>query len=194
MTVPMALLALLETTESSHGFALKKRYDDLLGRDRELKFGQVYSTLARLERDGLAAGIGFEQGGAAERKLYAITDAGLTEIDTWLRTPQLPGGRPTELFTKVILALVSGRPAGEILDAQREVYLQRMREVTNARAHGDVVDRLAGDFELVHLEADLKWVELAGQRLDQLAIQLNTKQAEAKQPDARQLDTTGQPS
>jgi DNA-binding PadR family transcriptional regulator len=184
MTVPLALLTLLETSGSSHGFALKNRYDDLLGRDRELKFGQVYSTLARLERDGFAAGVGFEHGGAAERKLYAITDAGLTEVDTWLRTPQLPGGRPTELFTKVILALVSGRAAGEILDAQREVYLQRMREVTRSRAHGDVVDRLAGDFELVHLEADLKWVELAGQRLDQLAKELSTAH----------LNTKGQPS
>ena len=188
MTVPMALLALLETTGSSHGFALKKRYDGLLGKERELKFGQVYSTLARLERDGLAAGIGFAQGGAAERKLYAITDAGITEVDTWLRTPQLPGGRPTELFTKVILALVSGRPAGEILDDQREVYLQRMRVVTHARTRGDVVDRLAGDFELLHLEADLKWVELAGQRLDQLAEQLNAKQL------TRQLKTKGQTS
>lgn len=180
MTVPMALLALLESTGSSHGFALKKRYDDLLGKEQELKSGQVYSTLARLERDGLAAGIGFEQAGAAERKLYAITDAGLTEFNTWLRTPQHPGGRPTELFTKVILALVSGRPARKILDAQREVYLQRMREVTRARTHGDLVDRLAGDFELVHLEADLKWVELAGQRLDQLAEQLNATQPKAQ--------------
>jgi hypothetical protein len=60
------------------------------------------------------------------------------------------------------------------LDAQREVYVQRMREVTRDRTNGDVVDRLAGDFELVHLEADLKWVELAGQRLDRLAKELNT--------------------
>ena len=49
----MALLALLDRTPS-HGFALKRRYDDLLGHDRELRFGQVYATLARLERDGCA--------------------------------------------------------------------------------------------------------------------------------------------
>lgn len=180
MTVSLALLTLLETTGSSHGFALKRRYDTLLGRDRELGFGQVYSTLARLERDGLAAGVGFEHGGAAERRLYAITDSGLTEINTWLRTPQLPGGRPTELFTKVILALVSGRPAEQLLDAQREVHLQRMREITCGRANGDVIDRLAGDFEMVHLEADLKWVALAGQRLNQLAKELNTRQLDAQ--------------
>jgi hypothetical protein len=43
-----------------------------------------------------------------------------------------------------------------------------MRELTQARGEGDVVDRLSGDFELLHLDADLKWVELAGQRLEQL--------------------------
>lgn len=172
MTVPMALLALLGTTESAHGFALKRQYDALLGRVRELKFGQVYSTLARLERDGLAEGTGVAHGGAAERKLYAITESGVSEVDTWLRTPRLPVGRPSELFTKVILALVSGRSAAEVLDAQREVYLRRMREITKRRHDGDVIDRLAGDFELMHLESDLNWVELAGQRMDALRARI----------------------
>lgn len=167
MTVPLALLTLLEPAPA-HGFALKRRYDEFLGKDRELKSGQVYSTLARLERDGLAQGVGFEQGGAAERKLYAITSAGVSEVDVWLGTPALPGGRPSELFTRVILALVAGRPAEQVLDGQRAVYLGRMREITRGRDEGDVVDRLAGDFELAHLEADLKWVELAGARLADL--------------------------
>lgn len=168
----MVLLTLLETAGSTHGFALKRQYDDLLGRSTELKTGQVYSTLARLERDGLAAGVGFEQGSAAERKVYAITEAGVSEVETWLHTPTLPGGRPTELFTKVVLALVSGRPAERVLATQREVYLERMRELTRGRADGDAVDRLARDFELLHLDADLRWVELAGQRLEHLAAQV----------------------
>jgi DNA-binding PadR family transcriptional regulator len=174
MTVSMALLALLDATESSHGFALKRQYDDLLGGERELRSGQVYSTLARLERDGLAAGVGVSRAGAGERKLYAITDAGVSEFDAWLRTPHGAGGRPTELFTKVILALVSGRSAAEVMDGHREVYLTRMREVTRARSEGDVVARLTGDFELLHLEADVKWVELAGQRLEQLTTRFGT--------------------
>lgn len=161
----MALLTLLGTEPKTHGFALKRRYDELLGADRELKPGQVYATLTRLERDGLAEGVGFEFGGAAERRLFAITDRGVTEVDEWLLTPQLPGGRPSELFARVILALVSGRPAADILEAQRAAYLVRMREITGARGAGDVVDRLAGDYELAHLEADLRWIDLAGQRL-----------------------------
>jgi len=164
----MAMLTLLEP-EPSHGFALKRRYDELLGQERDLKFGQVYSTLSRLERDGLATGVGVETAGAAERRVYAITDAGVAELDHWLRTPTAPSGRPSELFTRVVLALVSGRPAVEILDDQRQSHLARMREITAARGDVDVIGRVAGDFEMAHLEADLRWIELAGSRLDALA-------------------------
>lgn len=164
MTVPMALLALLDR-RPSHGFALKRRYDGLLGHDRELRFGQVYATLARLERDGLADGVGFQRGEGADRKVYAITGYGVAELDRWLATPQLPGGRPAELFTKVVLALVAHRPADVVLDTQRAIYLTRMRELTAKRAQGDAVDRLARDFEMAHLDADLRWIELAVARL-----------------------------
>jgi len=164
MSIPMALLALLDG-RPSHGFALKRRYDGLLGHDRELRYGQVYATLARLERDGLADGVGLQPGEGADRKVYAISQNGVAELDRWLATPQLPGGRPAELFTRVILALVAHRPADEVLDAQRVVYLARMRELTAQRGEGDAVDRLARDFEMAHLDADLRWIELAVARL-----------------------------
>lgn len=169
MTVPMALLALLDG-RPAHGFALKRRYDDLLGHERELRFGQVYATLARLERDGLADDVGLQPGSGADRKVYAITPDGVAELDRWLATPQLPGGRPAELFTKVLLALVSGRPAEAVLDAQRAVYLDRMRELTRRRTEGDAIDRLARDFEMAHLDADLKWMEIAVARLAEVRV------------------------
>jgi DNA-binding PadR family transcriptional regulator len=164
MTVPMAMLALLDSGPT-HGFDLKRRYDCLLGHERELKTGQVYSTLARLERDGLASGVGVASGGGPERRLYAITAAGVTELDDWLTRPDAATGRPAEVFTRVILALASGRSAEAVLDAHRGAYLSRMRALTSARNDGDVIDRLAGDYEMAHLEADLKWIELAGSRL-----------------------------
>src|SRR5690606_1802202 len=123
---------------------------------------------SRLERDGLAAGVGVEPGAGADRKVYAITSGGVAELDRWLTTPNLPGGRPSELFTRVVLALASGREVTGILDAQRDVYLVRMRELTAARRAGDAVDRLAGDYETAHLEADLRWIEVAGARLGDL--------------------------
>lgn len=163
----MALLGLLDLGPS-HGFALKRRYDGLLGQDRELRFGQVYATLGRLERDGLVNGVGFEPGEGADRRVYAITHDGVASFDTWLTTPNLPSGRPSELFTRVVMALASGRSATSILDGQRAVYLARMRELTAARHTGDAVDRVAADYEMAHLEADLRWIEIAGTRLADL--------------------------
>ncbi len=167
MTIPMAMLALLHETPQ-HGFALKKRYDDLLGQERELKAGQVYSTLARLERDGLCEGVGFEKGSAADRRMYAITADGLTEIETWVATPELPSGRPTQLFTKVVLSIVVGGDGEAVIGAYRTAYVRRMREITAARHSADTIERLVGDYEIAHLEADLQWIDIASARLGDL--------------------------
>ena len=51
MSVPLTLLGLLER-EPSHGYDLKRDYDTFFGRDKPLPYGQVYSTLGRLARDG----------------------------------------------------------------------------------------------------------------------------------------------
>ncbi|GAB3585297.1 PadR family transcriptional regulator [Calidifontibacter terrae] len=172
MTVPMTMLALLQR-EPNHGFALKQRYDRLFGQDRELRPAQIYSTLARLERDGHLDDLGFAKGNAADKRLYAITDSGVSTVQQWIRTPGLPAGRPSELFTKVILALVSGLDPRDVLDAHRDLFLHRMREVTAARRTGDAVDRLAGDYELAHLTADLDWIETAGRRIGDLTKEIS---------------------
>jgi len=181
MTVPMAMLALLDEGPT-HGFDLKRRYDALLGHERELKAGQVYSTLARLERDGLTAGVGIEAGAGADRKLYAITEAGVAELDAWLATPDVTASRPSEVFTRVILALASGRSAAEVLDAHRMAYLARMRALTAQRHTDDVIARLAGDYEIEHLEADLRWIEYAASRLADLSawVQANESSGAAR--------------
>lgn len=71
MTVPLALLGLLER-EPSHGYDLKRDYDTFFGRGKPLPFGQVYSTLGRLARDGKVTGQS-EPGDGPDRKRYAIT-------------------------------------------------------------------------------------------------------------------------
>ncbi len=172
MSIPLTMLGLLEPSPS-HGYTLKQRYDERFGRSRPLKFGQVYATLGRLERDGLAQVTGVEHGEGPERKVFAITPQGVGELEHWLSTPEPPGQVQNVLFTKVVLALSSGRPAPEVLDAQRAVHLARMREITAARHDVDVLERLAGDYEIAHLEADLRWIEIAGARLDALRKELS---------------------
>lgn len=174
MSVPLTLLGLLER-QPSHGYDLKRDYDNYFGRGKPLPFGQVYSTLARLARDGKVTAAEVEPGAGPERKRYIITEQGVTELETWLSEPV--AGEPhlqTVLFAKVVLALMSGRSAEGYLDAQRAAHMQRMRELTEIRRTGNIVDALLADHGLFHLEADLRWIDLTAARLDALAKEVSS--------------------
>jgi DNA-binding PadR family transcriptional regulator len=165
----MALLGLLDR-EPSHGYDLKRDYDTYFSRGRPLPFGQVYATLARLARDGKAQVGEAEPGGGPDRKRYTITQTGKSEVDVWLAAP-IPAepNLQTDLFVKVVLSLMLGRPAEEYLDVQRATHLARMRELTELKQKGGVVDALLADHGLFHLEADLRWIDLTAARLPVLA-------------------------
>ncbi len=165
MSLGHALLGLLERGPG-HGYDLKKAYDDRFGQDRPLHYGQVYTTLSRLLRNGLVQEAGVEAGAGPERKRYAITDAGVTDVETWLATPEKPEPYlQNTLYTK----LLSGRAAAGVLDSQRAAHLDAMRVLTRRKTDGDLADQLICDYALFHLEADLRWLELTADRLDQLA-------------------------
>jgi len=169
VSVPITLLGLLER-QPSHGYDLKRDYDTYFGRGRPLPFGQVYSTLGRLARDGKVVISEVGPGEGPDRKRYVITDLGATEVETWLTEPVEPEPHlQTVLFAKVVLALMLGRDAQSYLDTQRGAHLQRMRELTEIRRTGKLVDALLADHGLFHLEADLRWIELTVARLDALA-------------------------
>lgn len=165
----MALLGLLER-EPSHGYDLKRDYDAYFGRGRPLPFGQVYATLARLARDGKAAAGEAEPGSGPDRKRYTITHTGKVQVEEWLAEP-IPAEPhlQTDLFVKVVLSLMLGRPAEDYLDIQRAAHLQRMRELTELKRQGNLVDGLLADHGLFHLEADLRWIDLTAARLGALA-------------------------
>jgi DNA-binding PadR family transcriptional regulator len=169
MSVPLTLLGLLDR-EPSHGYDLKRDYDTFFGRGRPLSFGQVYATLARLSRDGKVVVGEVAPGEGPDRKRYVITDRGATEVDTWLTEPvEAEPHLQTVLFAKVVLSLMLDRPAAEYLDIQRAAHLQRMRELTEIKRGGELVDALLADHGLFHLEADLRWIDLTAARLDALA-------------------------
>ncbi|MEV5296867.1 PadR family transcriptional regulator [Amycolatopsis methanolica] len=172
MAIGQTLLGLLESGPC-HGYELKRAYDERFGHDRPLHYGQVYATLARLLRNGLVTESGVEPGGGPERKSYAITDAGITDVEQWLSTPEKPEAYlQNTLYTKVVLALMSGRDAATVLDTQRAAHLKVMRELTRRKNEGDLADTLICDHALFHLEADLRWLELTAARLDELARQV----------------------
>jgi DNA-binding PadR family transcriptional regulator len=168
MSVPLALLGLLER-EPSHGYDLKQDYDQYFGREKPLPFGQVYATLSRLARDGkVLPGIP-EPGDGPDRKRYAITASGRAELDAWLAEPvEAEPHLQTVLFAKVVLSLMLGRSADDYLELQRRAHLARMRELTELKRTGNVVDTLLADHGLFHLEADLRWMETTAARLQAL--------------------------
>jgi DNA-binding PadR family transcriptional regulator len=174
MTVPLTILGLLER-EPSHGSDLQREYDLLFGRGKPLPFGQVYATLARLARDGKVVAADAEPGGGPDRKRYVITEQGVSEIESWLAEPVPPDPHlQTVLFVKVVLALMSGRPANEYLDTQRAAHLKRMRELTKLKRSGSLIDALLADHGLFHLEADLRWIDMTAARLDALAKEIES--------------------
>jgi DNA-binding PadR family transcriptional regulator len=169
MTVPLTLLGLLERGPS-HGYDLKRDYDAYFARGKQLRYSQVYATLNRLARDGKAVAGPVEQGAGPERHLYVITEEGVADVERWLAQPVPPEpDLQSELFAKVVLALLLDRPVGRYLDAQRAAHLQRMRELTDLKHDADQIGVLLADHALYRLEADLRWIDHTVARLDLLA-------------------------
>jgi DNA-binding PadR family transcriptional regulator len=170
VAISHTLLGLLEQ-QASHGYDLKQEYDRRFGATRPLRFNQVYRTLTQLERAGQVIELGLEPGAGPDRRRYEITPDGVTDLDRWLAEPEVPQPQlQAVLFTKVVLALMSGRPAAAYLDAQRARHLAVMREVTaSRRAAATTGEALLADFQLFHLEADLRWIDHAAARLEALA-------------------------
>jgi DNA-binding PadR family transcriptional regulator len=167
MSIGHAFLGLLETGPQ-HGYALKAEFDAWFGRIRPMRFGQVYATLASLETKGLAEICTIEAGEGPDRKRYAITPDGVETLESWLATPQSPEEVSLgSLYLKVVVALLSGRNADEILDAQRAVHVERMRTLRKGAAGAGIERGLAADYQIAHLQADLDWIELAAERIRQ---------------------------
>ncbi|MFI5757318.1 PadR family transcriptional regulator [Streptomyces sp. NPDC051569] len=172
MSIGHTLLGLLESGPR-HGYDLKRAFDDKCGLDRPLHYGQVYSTMSRLLKNGLVEVEGIEAGGGPERKRYAITEAGVTDVAQWLAQPEKPEPYlQSTLYTKVVIALLTGRSAADLLDTQRAEHLRLMRVLTERKRSGDLSDQLICDHALFHLEADVRWLELTAARLDLLATEV----------------------
>ncbi len=168
MSVQYALLGLLQQ-KSDYGYELKKRYDDLFGKDKPILSGQIYSSLNRLQRDELivAQDDDAPSGGPARIK-YAITDKGRTELQNWQYTPEAPVPHlQATLYLKTVLALFAG-DADLYLDRQRRAHIERMRELTKEKQEQNISQQLLVDHALFHLNADLKWIEIAIQKINLL--------------------------
>lgn len=151
-----------------HGYELRSTLEQTFGSLLPaLNTGQIYTTLQRLERDGLVAGEEVP-GDTRNKRTYALTDAGQAELRTWIDTP-VPGTRlKDEFFMKlVVVSLRSTDEGRRLIDRQRREYLQSLRDLDElARtAGGDTVAALLVEGAQLHVEADLRWLDLCTQRL-----------------------------
>ena len=171
MSLGGMVLGLLEQA-SGHGYDLKARHDQHFG-TRRLALPQVYATLGRLERDGSVSIAGVERSGGPDRTVYAVTPAGVRRLESWLAAPESSAGYlQTTVFTKVVLAMLSGRDPRAVIEVQRAAHREQMRRLTADKNGAPLEQALALDLALFHLEADLRWLEHTEARLDALTEEI----------------------
>jgi DNA-binding PadR family transcriptional regulator len=169
MSVRHAMLALL-SDGPKYGLQLRHEFEGRTGEVWPLNVGQVYTTLQRLERDGLVRSDDEADG---PQKRYAITDDGGRELTTWLQSPPDLAQPPRdELLIKVLVAVqVPDVDVHDVVQVHRRHLIELMQRYTAVKADAaedDVALALVVDAELFRLEAAVRWLDAADTRLMRL--------------------------
>jgi DNA-binding PadR family transcriptional regulator len=167
VSVRHALLALL-SEGPKYGLQLREEFEARTGEVWPLNIGQVYTTLQRLERDGLAESDG--PGTEGPQRRFRITQAGQEELASWLRTPPDMTSPPRdELVMKILVALrLPGTDVPEVIQAHRRYLVQLMQQWTRikeAAPESDIALALAVDAELFRLDSVIRWLDSADGRI-----------------------------
>jgi DNA-binding PadR family transcriptional regulator len=168
VSVRHALLALL-SEGPKYGLQLRDEFEQRTGEVWPLNVGQVYTTLHRLERDGLVASDHAEEE-AGPQKDFRITEAGARELTGWLTTPPDLSAPPRdEVVMKVMVAMgIAGVDVRDVVQVHRRYMVELMQEWTRLKAADDGHDlhfALVVDAELYRLDAVIRWLDTADGRL-----------------------------
>lgn len=175
MTVKNTLLALLYQ-RPMHGYELGKQLNLTVHAEWDVKPGQIASTLARMKEANLVDYEVAAGDDAPDRKVYCITEEGLEELRQWYITPEVREYRLGDTFyVKLVLSLVGGPINPEqVLAVQRRELYQQLHEITEMRREADPQTQLPWvmllDSAIMHLEADLRWIEMCEARLPDLKL------------------------
>jgi DNA-binding PadR family transcriptional regulator len=183
MSIKHGLLALLERGPS-HGYQLRADFDSATGAAWPLNVGQVYTTLDRLERDGLVAQDGDPD--AEGRIAYRITDDGRRELTSWFRSPVSAKSAPRdELSIKLALAVTTpGVDVLGVVQTQRTATMTSLQELTRLKARAtdpeaDLAWSLVLDSLVFRAEAEIRWLDHCEARVARAAA---TRRAASVQP------------
>jgi DNA-binding PadR family transcriptional regulator len=166
MSIRQGLLAMLEQGPM-YGYQMRTEFESRTGGTWPLNVGQVYSTLARLERDGLVESAGDDGEGHV---FYAITGEGSAELRQWFDTPVRPEARPRdELAIKLALAItVPGIDVRRVVQTQRTDTMRALQEYTRLKAGAtddDLAWLLVVDSLIFAAEAEVRWLDHCESRL-----------------------------
>jgi DNA-binding PadR family transcriptional regulator len=151
----------------AHGYDLKRAYDARFGAIwGALNIGQVYTTMARLERDGFVTHETVAQGDRPDKKVYEITALGRKELEAWMAEADDAPAVKSDFVLKLVAARLTGGDPAPILARQRQRYLQALRDLDALEvSDGDGVRGLLVEGAALHLDAELRWLDLCERRI-----------------------------
>jgi DNA-binding PadR family transcriptional regulator len=177
MSVRFAILGLL-AQHPRHGYDLRAAFSAVVGGDQnwDVKPAQIYSTLNRLEEAGLVVKIEDKQDSGPLKHIYNLTDDGRAALVEWFSTGVTPEHQRDEFFVKLMTALVSGAANPTRLIQTQRVHLFRdLHAATTLRNQYNPSSELAQilllDKTIMHLEADLRWLDITEERLEEVQRQ-----------------------
>ncbi|HUI04742.1 MAG TPA: PadR family transcriptional regulator [Acidimicrobiales bacterium] len=173
MSVRHALLGLL-SEGPKYGHQLRQEFEARTGDVWALNVGQVYTTLQRLERDGLV--VSDDEAADGPQKAFRITAEGRHELAEWLRTPpDLTTPPRDELVIKILVALaIPDVDVHEVLQAHRRYLVELMQQWTRLKedeADLDLPLALVVDAELGRLDSVIRWLDAADGRLKRASVE-----------------------
>ncbi len=184
MGIKEGLLTLL-AEGPAHGYQLKLDFEGATGEAWPLNVGQVYTTLQRLERDGLVELVETDEDG---RNIYSITATGRETLQTWMSTPvERTVTNRDDVSMKLLLAMASGfvDPV-EVIAIQRDATMVAIQDYTRVKAKtdaGDLAWLLHIDRLILHAEAELRWLDRVEDRLGQPGATTRRRQTASHNPE-----------
>jgi DNA-binding PadR family transcriptional regulator len=171
VSVRAAILALL-AQRSRHGYELREAFEAVVGGRAvwDLKPAQVYTTLQRLEEAGLVVKTAVRRAGGPDQHIFALTEAGRAELDRWYAEGVHSAHQRDEVFLKIVLALADGQADAEsIIRTQRATLYRDLHELTTRRGEvRHLTQAMLLDKAIMHIEADLRWLDMAEARLHEM--------------------------
>ncbi len=174
MSIRQSLLALLDA-EPRYGYQLRLEFERRTGGTWPLNVGQVYSTLSRLERDGLVRPVEATDNPSDQQVFYAITEAGRAEVRSWFARPvERTAPARDELAIKLALAVtVPGVDVQEVVQRQRTATLRALQAYTKLKAKPPAEEQAPEDLAwslvleslIFAAEAEVRWLDHCEARL-----------------------------